>query len=135
VITAVDTNVLLDVFAADPDFGPRSRDALDRCLGEGSLVVGDVVWAETLAAFPDPAVAVEALEGLGVAFAPTTREAAAAAATAWRDYRRAGGPRTRVVGDFLVGGHAQVQADRLLTRDRGFQRRYFPELRLLDPSA
>jgi hypothetical protein len=28
VITAVDTSVLLDVFAADPEFGARSVDAL-----------------------------------------------------------------------------------------------------------
>ncbi|MGQ0576055.1 MAG: type II toxin-antitoxin system VapC family toxin [Pseudonocardia sp.] len=62
-------------------------------------------------------------------------DSAAAAGVAWRAYRRARGPRTRVVVDFLVGAHAQVHADRLLTRDRGFFRRYFTDLTVLDPSA
>jgi hypothetical protein len=37
VITAVDTNVLLDVFGADPKFSPASAEALRRCLREGHL--------------------------------------------------------------------------------------------------
>jgi hypothetical protein len=45
VITAVDTNVLLDVFTKDAVFGGRSASALRRCIAEGSLVACDVVWA------------------------------------------------------------------------------------------
>lgn len=134
-ITAVDTNVLLDVFGADATFGPRSRAALDRCLDEGSLVVCDAVWAETASAFPDADTADAAFATLGAAFSATGRDAARAAGTAWRAYRPAGGPRTRVVADFLVGAHAATHADRLLTRDRGFHRRYFDGLTILDPTS
>jgi predicted nucleic acid-binding protein len=42
-ITAVDSNVLLDVFSADPTFGRASREALRRCLAEGRLIACDVV--------------------------------------------------------------------------------------------
>lgn len=134
-ITAVDTNVLLDVFTADPQHGPASRNALQRGLDEGTLVVSDVVWAETSAAFPDPDDAGRALAAIGATYTPTAQEAAHEAGRAWRRYRAAGGPRTRVMADFLVGAHAVVQADRLLTRDRGFYRRYFTGLTVADPSS
>ena len=58
-----------------------------------------------------------------------------AAGSAFGDYRRAGGARGRVIADFLIGAHASARADRLLTRDRGYYRRYFDGLEIIDPSA
>jgi predicted nucleic acid-binding protein len=40
-----------------------------------------------------------------------------------------------MVADFLIGAHAQLQADALLSRDRGFFREDFQDLQILDPSA
>lgn len=45
-ITAVDTNVILDVLLRDPTFGERSAATLRACLMEGSLIACEVVWAE-----------------------------------------------------------------------------------------
>jgi len=134
VITAVDTNVLLDVFGADPTYGPASREALRRCLREGGLIGCAVVWAEVSAAFPEPAAAADALSSLGVRFDAMDPAAAQAAGAAWRAYRGRGGPRDRVIADFLVAAHARARAERLLTRDRGFYRSAFGDLVILDPT-
>ena len=134
-ITAVDTNVLLDVFGADPEFGQRSAAALRACLREGRLVACEVVWAETASFFPSPAAARGPMERLEVGFSPLDVEAALAASGAWRKHRAKGGRREWVVADFLIGAHAQLHAGRLLTRDRGFYRACFSGLKILDPSA
>lgn len=133
-ITAVDTNVLIDVFAADPTFGRRSLEAVSQCTLEGRLVATDVVWAELGAVFPAVDDAAAALSALAVDFSAVDRSTAEVAGSAWRSYRARGGSRTRLVADFLIGAHASQQADRLLTRDRGFYRTYFSGLEIIDPT-
>ncbi|MBI3746466.1 MAG: PIN domain-containing protein [Chloroflexi bacterium] len=132
-ITAVDTSVLLDVFTADAERGRGSHAALTRCLREGSLVACEVVWAELASGFRDEDVLLVDMERLGVTFEPLDRGAALAAGAAWRSYRSLGGSRQRILADFLIGAHAAANADRLLTRDRGFYRTHFANVTVLDP--
>jgi len=134
-ITAVDTNVLLDVFGADAQFGEASAEAVRQCLSEGALVACEAVWAETATAFQRSDKFKRAMAELAVSFEPLSEAAAVKAAEAWRRYRARGGRRTWIASDFLIGAHALSAADRLLTRDRGFYRRYFGGLKVLDPSA
>jgi len=134
VITAIDTSVLLDVFGPDPMFGLRSGKAVRFCLAEGRLIACEVVWAEVASFFPSPSAAQDALDRLGVEFSPIELKTGLLAGRVWKAYRSKGGQRERMVAAFLIGAHALSQADRLLTRDRGFYRTYFSRLRVIDPA-
>lgn len=134
-ITAVDTNVLLDVLRADPTFGAQSRRGLRAAVEGGALIASEVVWAETVASYASVEAATQVLERLRVRLVPSGVDVASLAGQAWRAYRRDGGPRERLLGDFLVGAHARVHADRLLTRDRRFYSARFTDLEILDPTA
>jgi len=134
VITAVDTSVLLDVLGGDPDFGQLSAAALRGASAEGRLVACDVVWAETGVWFASGEACSQRLADMAISYDPMSIEAAENAADMWRARRRGGAGRDRVVADFLIGAHALAQADRLLTRDRGFYRSHFGELVVLDPA-
>lgn len=67
-ITAVDTNILLDIFGADVKFGLGSAQAMRRCLAEGTVVACPVVWTETAVGFSDEAAFLTAMYTLGVEF-------------------------------------------------------------------
>ena len=133
-ITAVDTNVLIDVLEPDPRHGAASADALTRCLAEGAVVACDIVRAEVATVYGDrQAELLAALQTLGINYSEVTREAALEAARHWRAYRSRGGSRQRIAADFIVGAHALAQCERLLTRDRGFYRSSFSALSVYDP--
>ena len=133
-ITAVDTNILIDILEPDPSFGPASKNALKRCLLEGSVVACEVVWAEVAVAYGHAVEAViEAMDRMGIRYSEMAIEATVEAARCWYDYLQKGGDKRRIAADFLIGGHALKQADRLLTRDRGFYRSYFKKLKVETP--
>ena len=135
--SAVDSSVLLDVLLPDPAFGPASAAALRGAIDSGVVVACEIVWAEVRAAFSNDEQFNRAIEKLGIQFDAVSNHAAAMAGLLWRQYRsRArGSARSHLIPDFLVGTHALLQTEVLLSRDRGFYRRYFTRLRLLDPSG
>lgn len=132
-ITAVDTSVLLDVFAADPKYAGPAANAFRTCFSDGTLIACEVVWAEVGAFFTNSEQTVNAMGRLGVEFSSIDRATALMASEVWKSYRRRGGKRIRDLPDFLIGAHALETADRLLTRDSGFYRQYFSNLSVIDP--
>ena len=131
--TALDTSVLLDVFIPDPAFAAASQHAIERCDLEGSLVIGEAVYAELSAHFTSKDQLDHTLRSSDIAVVGCGLDAIFAAGRAWKAYRSAGGKRDRIATDFMIGGHALKQADRLLTRDQGFYRQHFHGLVVTTP--
>ena len=128
-ITAVDTNVFLDLFRTDSPFHSRSREWLRRAYDRGAVIVCDLVYAELVPAFPSRISLDAALREIGAALSPVDSSIAYEAGLRWKQYRASGGPRERIITDFLIGAHALATADSFLTRDLGVYSAYFPELR------
>ncbi len=131
-VTAVDSSMLLDVLTDDPNHGTSSLSALHAASETGPLIVCPVVWAEMRGFFEDAERMQHTFIDAQIQFDPFDQECAEIAGLHWFEYRRRGGARTRLIADFLIGAHARVRGGRLLTRDRGFFRRYFSELQILN---
>jgi hypothetical protein len=57
------------------------------------------------------------------------------AGKAFVQYRRSGGVKNNVLGDFFIGAHAAVSSLPVLTRDARRYKNYFPSVKLVTPDA
>ncbi len=157
--TAVDTNVLLDVLVGDDVASTAASRALVEASRSGPLVICPVVYAELAAACEQREELQAFLSDASVQIEDFSEGALWLSASAWRSYSRQRGRgvqcprcgnqfdprcpgcgeavswRQHIIPDFLIGGHALEQADVLLTRDRGYFRRYFPEIEIHAPEG
>jgi hypothetical protein len=129
---ALDASVLLTVFNQEPGAG-EWMEVLIQARRQGLLVFCEIVYAEIAPAFESQADLDNALAAMGARLDPIGAEAAWLAGQTFKRYRAEGGPREHLIPDFLIAAHAKVQADRLAAKDRGYLRRYFPELSVLRP--
>ena len=128
----VDTNVLLDIYKADAIWMPWSVKQL-RSAKQGQLAINMVVYAE-LSAYPTEHQLLDKfLATLSIQVLDLTRPAALLAGKAFRQYRQSGGTKTGVLPDFFIGAHAQAEKFKLLTRDAGRYKTYFPKITLICP--
>jgi hypothetical protein len=134
-VIAVDSSVLLDVLTNDPHFALSSAACLEQAMTQGEVVICDAVVAEVQAMLDTRETAMDAMAEFGIRYLPTSENAAVRAGHMQRRFRDRGGRRERVVADFLIGAHALLQCQGLITRDAGFFRDYFKGLKVIVPSA
>jgi len=103
-----------------------------------------VVLSEVTAGLGHGSDVMDALEEMGLRFLAIDQRAAIRAGEMQRKFKQrlsdkgaaAGAASSaRAMPDFLVGAHAMLQCDGLITRDQGFFRDYFKGLKVIVPSA
>ncbi len=128
----VDTNVFVDVIHRDPIWLDWSLRELSKAT-QNTILTNFVVYAE-LHTHDTAGPHIDAfLEKLGVQVVDLSRPAAQMAAHAFKQYRQRGGTKTGVLPDFFIGAHAQADGHKLLTRDAGRYKTYFPKIKLICP--
>ncbi|MFX1682054.1 type II toxin-antitoxin system VapC family toxin [Mitsuaria sp. CC2] len=146
---AVDSSVLIDLLGDAPG-ADAAEAALRLALSSGPVVLCDVVLSEVTAGLGHGSEVMDALEEMGLSFLAIDQRAAIRAGEMQRKFKQRladqGGAAkadataiavaaTRAMPDFLVGAHAMLQCDGLITRDQGFFRDYFKGLKVIVPSA
>lgn len=130
---AVDSPVLIELLSN----GPRA-DAVEACLRQalvsGKVVVCGTTLAEICASLRGGAEVLEALEEMGVVFSAIEAKSALRAGEMHRRHRQRAGDARRI-DDFMVGAHALLQCDGLITWNDTFYRDYFKGLKLIVPQA
>jgi len=155
-ITAVDTNIILDILIPDEPFGESSKLLLDRHLSEGKLIICEAVFSELAAHFPSEADLKAFLAETGMRLVYSNEKSLYIAGTRWATYTRkinrnkftcsicGSGfevicpeckttvtKRLHVLADFQIGAHALVHADCILSRDLGVYKTYFNDLKVV----
>jgi predicted nucleic acid-binding protein len=130
--TLVDSNVLLDLFTADPRWLEWSETQLADAIDRGPTLINPIVYAEISISFER----IEELEQTlpkEIEREPLPWEAAFLAGKCFVEYRRRGGDRRSPLPDFYIGAHAAVSGRALLTRDPSRYRSLLPRLALISP--
>ncbi len=134
--TSLDTNILSALWSNEPSASDIAK-RLGEAKQSGAVIVSGLVYAELLA-YPKATEAFvnDFFEQTGIMtdfrFRETVWMEAGRRIAKYANRRRnaKGESPKRLLADFVVGTHALLQADRLMTLDPDRYRQDFPELRL-----
>jgi predicted nucleic acid-binding protein len=151
---AIDTNILFDILLPDPNHLESSLSLLTSYGKSQLLIISEVVYGELASQFSDRELLVDFLTNTDIRLVSSSPKALWISSRAWKIYTKNRSQefqcnscgnkqmskcercdrtiigKQHIISDFLIGGHALVHSGTLLTRDRGYYRRYFPELTL-----
>jgi hypothetical protein len=134
-VIAADSSVLIDLISGQGGDSEAAAATLRQALHAGPVVLCEVALAEVCTSVRGGSQILDTLEEIGIGYSPMEPKAALRAGEMQRRYRQRGGNRSRTVADFLIGAHAMMQCDALITRDAGFYRDYFKGLKVVVPQA
>lgn len=129
----VDTNVLVDVLENEPEWADWSVGQLRAQSQIHRLVINPVIYSELSLTFSTFEALDETLAGMELGMIEIPRPALFLAGKAFVQYRRQGGVKNNVLGDFFIGAHAAVSGLPVLTRDTRRYASYFPSVKLVSP--
>ena len=156
-ILAIDTNVLLDILISNTAHVETSLRCLTSIKPNDNLIICEVVFAELGSQFLSFNDLNKFLRDTGIRLTPSNEDSLFEASIAWKKYaaRKKGKIlcsacgkqqkatcaycneiilyRQHILSDFLIGAHARIHADRLITRNRGFYRKYFEGMKIIKP--
>ena len=129
----VDTNVLIDVLAADPEWAEWSESQLLHIIETDELAINPIIYAELAAAYRTANALEKALSSWPLIRLPLPYSAGFLTGQAFRTYRQRGGQQRAPLPDFYIGAHAQAEALQLLTPDTARYATYFPKIEIIGP--
>lgn len=129
----VDTNVLVDVLEDDPQWADWSIQQLRFQSKIHRLVINPIVYSELSLTFSTVEALDNIIDHLGLTMLEIPKPALFLAGKAFVRYRRQGGTKSNVLGDFFIGAHAAVSGLPILTRDTKRYGSYFPSVKLVAP--
>ena len=151
-ITAVDTNILLDILLADKKYFADSKNLIDTYIEQGQLIISEVVYAELSSQFTSESELKYFLSSTAIKLVHSNEKTLALSGEMWKGYSKRRKKqlqcsecgkfatvhcgncnniitsRQRMVSDFMIGAHALIHSNLLLSRDRGFYKAYFKDL-------
>ena len=131
----VDTNILIDVVNDDPRWADWSIHQLRVQSKIHVLSINPIIYSELSSAFSKIEDLDDVLQTMGLKFVQIPKPALFLAAKAFLMYRKKGGNKYNVLGDFFVGAHAAVSRLPVLTRDTQRYQTYFPSVELVSPKV